>query len=143
MDPRDKVMSVPFHFCIPVPKEDLPQEGDFLSSELFSAVSAHVEDFLVRMLEVVVSVSFNELMEGKLKESECKDYASKNILLNVHAVCRETFRSLKERGLIEGRERAVEVGLVELVDNSLSNTVKLLAPYYPQAPPSGGTPRIR
>jgi hypothetical protein len=58
-------------------------------------VSTHIEDYLVRMLEVVVSVSFNELMEGKLKESECKDYASKNILLNVHSVCKETFRSLK------------------------------------------------
>lgn len=46
-------------------------------------------------------------MEGKLKESECKDYASKNILLNVHAVCRETFRTLKERNLIDGKEKEV------------------------------------
>lgn len=106
MDPRDKIINVPFHFSIPAPKKSLPQEEeDFLSSELFSAVAGHIEDYLVRMLEAVVSVSFNELMEGKLKESECKDYASKNILLNVHAVCKETFRTLKERSLIEGREK--------------------------------------
>ncbi len=55
---------------------------------------------MVNMLEIVVSVSFNELMDGKLKENECKDYASKNILLNVHSVCRETFKCLKERMLI-------------------------------------------
>jgi hypothetical protein len=82
-------------------------------------------------------------MEGKLKENECKDYASKNILLNVHAVCRETFRSLKERGIIDGREKEVELALTELADNTLTNAVRSLAPYYPQAPPSGGTPRIR
>lgn len=82
-------------------------------------------------------------MEGKLKENECKDYAFKNILLNVHAVCRETFKCLKEREIIEGKEKEVELALIELTDITLTNAVNSLAPYYPQAPPSGGTPRIR
>lgn len=37
----------------------------------------------------------------------------------------------------------MELALTELADHTLTNAVKNLAPYYPQAPPTGGTPRIR
>lgn len=62
---------------------------------MFTAIFEKLQDFLVKVLELVMSVSFNELMEGKMKENECKDYASKNILLNVHSVCTETYHALK------------------------------------------------
>ena len=67
MDPRDKVLKVPFHFSIPISRDYIPEETEFTSSEIFLTVCANIEDYLVRMLEVVVSISFNELMEGKLK----------------------------------------------------------------------------
>jgi hypothetical protein len=59
MDPRDKLINVPFHFSIPTHRNNVPEGTEFTSSELFAAVSANIEDYLVRMLEVVVSISFN------------------------------------------------------------------------------------
>jgi hypothetical protein len=50
----------------------------------------------VDVVENVISVSFNFLIEGKLKENESKDYASKNLLLNLRSLFREVMQTLTE-----------------------------------------------
>jgi len=50
----------------------------------------------VDVVENVISVSFNLLIEGKLKEKESKDYASKNLLLNIHSLFKEIMKTFTE-----------------------------------------------
>jgi hypothetical protein len=59
MDPRDKIINVPFHFTVEIPPADSLERSDFLNSQFFAAICDRVEDYLVRVLELVVSVSFN------------------------------------------------------------------------------------
>jgi hypothetical protein len=33
--------------------------------------------------------------------------------------------------------------LTQIIDDTLARTLSSLSPYYPQAPPTGGTPRMR
>jgi hypothetical protein len=55
-------------------------------------------------VENVVSASFNLLIEGKLKENESKDYASKNILMNVYSIFKEVMQTLTEEEIINKKE---------------------------------------
>jgi hypothetical protein len=54
----------------------------------------------VNVVENVVSISFNWLVGGKLKDNETKDYASKNILLNVQSIMKEVMKTLIEGSVI-------------------------------------------
>ena len=66
-------------------------------------------------------------------------------MLNVHSIYRQTIRA------IEGNEslknivdiERIKDDLVIEVDNMLNSIFVNLAPIYPQAPISGGTPRMR
>ncbi len=43
----------------------------------------------------MTSAAFKFLCKGDLTEEEAKEYASKNILLNVNSIIRETMKGLK------------------------------------------------
>jgi hypothetical protein len=81
----------------------------------------------------------------ELEENEAKEYASKNIMLNVHSIFRETVRTFEEHPLLKGKINFEEFinDFVMQVDNMLNNILINLADNYPQAPPSGGTLRMR
>ena len=74
--------------------------------------------------------------------------ASKNIMLNIHSIHRKTIEAilsnehLKEGKNIKDKERVREDLIME-VDNIVNNILINTADNYPQAPPSGGTPRMR
>jgi len=52
-------------------------------------------------VENVTSVSFNYLMEGKLTENETKDFASKNILMNVSTLFKGVLTNSKLLRIIQ------------------------------------------
>ena len=74
--------------------------------------------------------------------------ASKNIMLNIHSIHKKTVEAilsnqhLKERKNIKDKEKVKEDLIME-VDNIVNNILINTADNYPQAPPSGGTPRMR
>ena len=72
-----------------------------MQTETYKNLCGHIEEYLVDVVENVISASFNFLMEAKLKENESKDYASKNILLNVQSVLKEVRRVLADQKLID------------------------------------------
>jgi hypothetical protein len=92
-------------------------------------------------------VSFRYLHEGKLKYNETKDYASKNILLNVHSLFYKIVSTLSKEGLLDSSEKEgmkkFEYDLQDLIDNNLKHVLINLMSYYPQPPPTGATFRIK
>ena len=44
----------------------------------------------------VVSVGFKHLCKTDLEESESKEFAAKNIFLNIHSIIRETIKAITE-----------------------------------------------
>lgn len=51
----------------------------------------------------VVSISFKLLNEGSLEEKEAKEYAAKNIMLNVQAVFDETIKAFESNEQLKRR----------------------------------------
>ena len=74
--------------------------------------------------------------------------ASKNIMLNINSIHRKTIQAilsneyLKEGKNIKDKEKMKE-NLIMEVDNIVNNILINTADNYPQAPPSGVTPRMR
>ena len=52
--------------------------------------------FLVEAISNVVSVSFDFYANGKLKEGEAKEYASKNTMLNIQSIFGTTIRAIEK-----------------------------------------------
>ena len=73
------------------------------------------------------------------------EWASKNILLNVQSVYKEcTIRIESHESLIPYlKEQEWKKDLLIDIDNILNNILINLADNYPQAPASGGTPRMK
>ena len=73
------------------------------------------------------------------------EYASKNIMLNVHSILRETVETIRKNSSLTTAIDLEEFksSLAIKMDNILSNILLNLANSYPQAPASGGTPRMR
>jgi hypothetical protein len=104
-----------------------------------------IKVFLVQAISDVVSVAFRFMCRGELEEKEAMEDASKNIMLNIHSVFRETIRGFQDNPILKEKVGAEELksSLILHVDNILSNILINLADSYPQAPASGGTPRMR
>ena len=104
-----------------------------------------IHDFLVEAVSNVVSVSFNFLCKAELEEKEAMEYASKNMMLNVHSIFRKTMQAIESNLTLQRLTNFPELkeALTIEVDNILENVLINLADNYPQAPASGGTPRMR
>jgi hypothetical protein len=87
------MLAHPFHFILQI---SVPANGSnlFMDTVAYQTLCQHIEEYIVDVVENVVSVSFNFLIEGKLKENESKDFASKNILLNVYSIFKESIKTL-------------------------------------------------
>jgi len=55
----------------------------------------YMHKFLVEAASNVASVSFNAYERGLLKEKEAKEYASKNMMLNIQAIFGATINSIE------------------------------------------------
>ena len=65
-----------------------------LESRLYKCIKRNVKDFLAEAVANVVSVGFKNLCKTDLEESESKEFAAKNIFLNIHSIIRETIKSV-------------------------------------------------
>ena len=67
------------------------------------------------------------------------------MMLNVHSIINQTIQALKQNELFSRQVciKDLQSHLVIQVDNILQNILINLADNYPQAPASGGTPRMR
>ena len=73
------------------------------------------------------------------------DFASKNMMLNIHSIFKHTIKSIREQACLKEIVDIDELkeNLIFEVDLILKNILINLADSYPQAPISGGTIRMR
>ena len=66
-------------------------------------------------------------------------------MLNVHSIFRQTIIAVEENGILRNSVKIEELknDLIIEIDNILNKILINLADCYPQAPVSGGTPRMR
>jgi hypothetical protein len=99
LEPRDQVLEHDFHFEVPINLEGGSELPDFL--QLRQDIMSHYQSFLVETASNVVSIAFGMLSEDKLDEKEVKDYAAKNILLNINSLLKQTISGIKGHPLID------------------------------------------
>ena len=73
------------------------------------------------------------------------EFCAKNILLNLHSAFKATMKELEENETITrvANMEDVRENLIIELDDILNDILVNLADGYPQAPASGGTPRMR
>jgi hypothetical protein len=146
LEARDQVLEHSFGFRIDFTVDDLPADDEHISrSGLYRKLKGIIKKFIVEAVSNTVSAGFKFLCRQELEENEAKEFSAKNIMLNTQAIFREAMRRVEEHPALKKRVDVQELRdylLVE-VDNMVSNACLNLADLYPQAPPSGGTPRMR
>ena len=121
---------------------------NFLESQLYVKIKERINHFLAEAIGNIVSAGFKFLCKTDLEENEAKEFASKNIMLNINSIYQQTVKAiienkqLKEMGNVENMEK-IKLDLVMEVNNMVNNILLNTADNYPQAPASGGTPRMR
>jgi hypothetical protein len=70
------------------------KDGCFETSDAYKQIIKCIKSFLVEAANNIASVAFNFLCEEKLKASEAKDYASKNLMLNMRSIYAETIKAI-------------------------------------------------
>jgi hypothetical protein len=97
LEPRDQVLEHSFNFEEDIDREELIQlhqeNSSIIKNSFYKAVLKKVKIFLVEAVSNVVSASFKFMCDLKLEMHEAKAYASKNIMLNVHSIFRETVKA--------------------------------------------------
>ena len=115
---------------------------------MYVKIKGKVNHFLAEAIGNIVSAGFKFLCKTDLEENEAKEFASKNIMLNINSIYQQTVKAiienkqLKEMGNVENMEK-IKLDLVMEVNNMVNNILLNTADNYPQAPASGGTPRMR
>jgi hypothetical protein len=66
----------------------------FLESPLHKSIKQQLKKFLVETASNIVSTAFKHLCKGELEEKEAKEYAVKNIMLNIHSAYQRTVCAL-------------------------------------------------
>jgi hypothetical protein len=118
---------------------------------LYQDIKEEVHKFIVESVSNIASISFGFYNQDKLEDKEAKDYAAKNIILNVHSILNKimtTVRSHSSLQTLPEEIKKMELKKMELkltldVDQMLSDVMVNLADYYPQASAAGSTPRMR
>jgi hypothetical protein len=92
----------------------------------------------------VVSTAFRLLCRGELEEKETKEYAVKNIMINLHSVYERTVQAVSHHSLTKNKVSKGEWAVfVAELDSILASIFSNLADHYPMATSSGGTLRMR
>ena len=136
-------------FIIPFdPQSILNNQGDLTDTELHDHIFIEVHKFLVEAVSNVASAAFKFLNQKELTENEVKEYAAKNILLNINSVFRQLNKAIvanpslkevvKETKMAEFRLR-----LIKELDETLKSILENMADSYPMAPATGGTQKMR
>jgi hypothetical protein len=71
------------------------------------------------------------------------EYASKNIILNIHSLLKQTYKALSRSPLTNQTHHQLDLVLIRDIDGMVTSILTNLADLYPQAPATGGTLRMR
>lgn len=96
-------------------------------------LKASVTEWLVRMNELVTSVGFSHLANGKLNEEEAKNFSAKNILLNI----KELVQNLRNFDFAD------KVRLMDHINTEQRAAIAELLHKYPQTGGRGASQRLR
>ena len=94
------------------------------------------------MCENVASATFRLLAEQKLTDNQTKAFASKNFLVNIHALMLEVKEAVRHFMKQEDVEDII-AKITTDVDESLMRILESILEHYPQAPAAGQTARMR
>jgi len=67
----------------------------------FKPFCDEIRIYLVQLTENITSVSFNLLNEGKLTDGETKDFASKNLLMNVNILFKKIMENVQLKKMVK------------------------------------------
>lgn len=113
LEPRDQILEHEFDFTIPIDKQEIGRRDfKFPGSQLYWDILNRIRRFLAEATSNVTSVAFKFLCQGDLIEKEAKDYAAKNILLNINSIFLKTVTALEKNPVI--REKLSEEKLKEI-----------------------------
>jgi len=85
-------------------KEKDENKNKFEDSTAFKPLCNEIRIYLVQLMENITSVSFNLLNERKLTDSETKDFASKNILMNVNILFKKIMQNVQLKNIVKDKE---------------------------------------
>jgi hypothetical protein len=96
LEPRDQVLEHTFDFEEKYASEEFKYDKlDFTKSRLYEAILKKIKTFLVEAVSNVTSAAFKFMCRGELESKEAKEYAAKNIMLNVRSIFRHTIQALE------------------------------------------------
>lgn len=107
LEPRDQILEHEFDFTITIDRaEIIRRDFKFAGSQLYWDILHKIRTFLTEATSNVASVAFKFLCQGDLIEKEAKDYAAKNMLLNINSIFLKTVTALENNPII--REKLPE-----------------------------------
>lgn len=149
MDARDQVLEHKFDFLIPFDTEEILKNDCALTgTDLHDNIYKKMHKFLVEAVSNVASAAFKFLNREELTETEAKEYASKNVLLNVNSFFRQMSYAIsvkpKLNAVIEQKKLdEFRLRLLKEMDSLLESILTNLADSYPMAPATGGSQKMR
>ena len=97
LDARDQVMEHEFNFSFSLKGQNQPKEGeDILETKVYEKIKGKINHFLAEVIGNIVSAGFKNLCKNDLEENEAKEFASKNIMLNINSIYQQTIKAIME-----------------------------------------------
>lgn len=86
LEARDHVLEHECRFIVISQLEKLSENVDIRTTIIFNKLKKNINKFLVESVSNITSISFDFFRSKRLEENEAKDFAAKNILLNIHNI---------------------------------------------------------
>ena len=67
-----------------------------MESQLYAKIKGNINHFLAEAIGNIVSAGFKFLCKTDLEENEAKEFASKNIMLNINSIYQQTVKAIME-----------------------------------------------
>ncbi len=117
LEPRDQVMEHEFNFQLQLSTKNVEE---LKSGKVSSNIQEKIKTFLVESSGNVTSAAFKLLCKGDFTDQEAKEFASKNIKLNLNSIIKETTRGIKDVEKVDMKLKEEEKVRKILLAESLS-----------------------
>jgi hypothetical protein len=110
LDARDKVLEHTFNIIINCDQAEVQRAAfNFLESNIYAELIKSLKKFLIEAISNVISIAFKFLCKEELGNREAKEYASKNMMLNMQSVFRRTIEVLKQHEILQEKINIEEI----------------------------------
>ena len=127
LDPRDEKI------CLPFESPHIPDIRNSTQNTDLRWLLKDIREWLVDLVEITTSISFNMLKTERLSEQEMKNFAAKNILQNV----KQLYDKIQTLTLDQ------RYSITTFINSEMHKVMEHIAQKYPQAARRGVTKRIR